>query len=332
MRSFLRKSRSRLAQWSGLNAAARRRLDGNHVVILNYHRVLPREVAIRDSVEEAMFVTPESFAGHLAVLKQYFRVLPLAEVVEHLGARETLPPRACAITFDDGWKDNFDYAYPALRRAELPATIFVVAERMGTLGAFWPDDVLRIWRRMSMARRAEVARQLSVGVSADVAGDADAVVARMKDLEPGMRDEVLAAMLGEGPPPVRELMDWSELAELQSAGIDVESHGSTHAILTGLADGEVRAELERARSTLEGRGLGRHGLFAYPSGRFDDRVARIVAEVGHRAAFTLVGGVASRDADAMRIPRVGVHDGMGRTAGEFLFKIPRSAFGRIPPD
>lgn len=320
--SLLRAARARWTGWTGADARARARLGDRRVVILNYHRVIPRAVAERDRVEQAMYVTPESFGAHLTALTQSFAVLPLHEVTRRLMAQEPLPPGACAITFDDGWLDNFEFAYPALRKAGLPATIFVVTDRVGTLGAFWPDDVMRRWPALADDRRRAVVERIGGGRIDDV----DSILARMKDLDPSTRAEALAAISSDRPTPARELMGWEQLAELQSAGIDIESHSATHAILTGLDDEAVRGELVRARATLADHGLGRHGLFAYPSGRFDDRVAKIVAETGHAAAFTLEGPVAGHGCDPMRIPRFGIHDGMSRTRAEFLSKVPRAAF------
>lgn len=325
--SLLRVARARWTGWTGADARARARLGDRRVVILNYHRVIPRAVAERDRVEQAMFVTPETFAAHLTALSRHFAVLPLHEVTRRLIARKPLPPGACAITFDDGWLDNFAFAYPALRKAGLPATIFVVTDRVGTLGAFWPDDLLRAWPALASDRRRAVVERIGGGRVDDV----DSILARMKELDPRTREDLLAAISRDRPTPARELMGWKELAELQSAGIDIESHSSTHAILTGLDDEAVRAELARARTTLSDHGLGRHGLFAYPSGRFDDRVARIVAETGYAAAFTLEGPVAGHGCDPMRIPRFGIHDGMSRTQCEFLSKVPRAAFAFDEP-
>ncbi len=61
-----------------------------------------------------------------------YRVLPLAELADRLAARAPLPDRAVVLTFDDGFRDNYEHAFPVLQRYAMPATIFLVAGYVGT--------------------------------------------------------------------------------------------------------------------------------------------------------------------------------------------------------
>jgi len=310
---------------SGASARARRRLDGSRALVLMYHRVLPAAEARRDAVEDGMFVTPETFGRHLDWLCDRFHVLPLHEVVERLGAGRPLPAGACAITFDDGWRDNVEHALPALERRHLPATVFVVTERMGTEGAFWPDEVCRRLGPLPAPARAA----LAVRLGADPAHEPLAgVLERLKGLSEPERERALDALREATPAPAarpRELLSWDEVERLARGGVDVESHGASNAILTHLADDAVLRELRTARERLRERGHGRHHLFAYPSGAYDERVLRIAREVGHRAALTVERGLAAAGGDPMRIPRVGLHDDISRTRAEFLWKAVPAA-------
>ena len=325
LRALARRGAALLHGASGAAARARRRLDGTRALVLMYHRVLPAGEARRDAVEDGMYVTPETFGRHLDWLAADFRVLPLHEVVARLADGRALPPGACAITFDDGWRDNAEHALPALARRGLPATVFVVTERMGSEGAFWPDEVCRRLEPLPESER----RALAARLGADRGGEPRAaVLAQLKTLPDGERERALEALRAATPAPPargRELLDWDELDRLARGGVDVESHGATHAILTVLADDAVRAELRTARERLRERGHGRHGLFAYPSGAHDDRVVRIARELGHRAAVTVERGLAAAAGDPLRIPRVGLHDDISRTRAEFLWKAVPAA-------
>ena len=83
--------------------------------ILTYHSVGRRD--------HEMNVTPEAFREQMAWLAENCKVVPLAEAVEGRGG--------VAITFDDGYRDNLTEAAPVLREFGLPATVFVVADRLG---------------------------------------------------------------------------------------------------------------------------------------------------------------------------------------------------------
>ncbi len=79
-----------------------------------------------------MIVTPDSFRQQLRIIKQLFTVMPLSEWSRRQAEGKPLPQRACAITFDDGWRDNFEYALPILQQEQTPATVFAVAGMIGT--------------------------------------------------------------------------------------------------------------------------------------------------------------------------------------------------------
>ncbi len=322
LRTGLRRLRALAYEWSGTNRRARARLDGSRAAVLMYHRVLPRAQAEQRVVEPGMFVTPETFARHLDWLAQQFRVLPLHEIASRLADGAALPPTACAITFDDGWRDNLDFALPALERAGLPATIFLVSERVGTPGVFWPDEVSRRLSGLPEAERRAVARELGAAHASD---PVQAVLAAWKDLSEADREprlERLRAAAADPIPPERELLDWEEVERLAQAGIDLESHCATHAILTGLPRSDAASELSRSLAQLRERGHARHALLAYPSGANDSHVRELAREAGYRAAVTVENGLASRRSDPLALPRLGLHDDVSSTRAEFLRIVP----------
>jgi peptidoglycan/xylan/chitin deacetylase (PgdA/CDA1 family) len=252
-------------------------------------------------------------------------VLPLHEILSRLSDEQPLPRGACAITFDDGWRDNHDHALPLLEKRGLPATIFVVSERVGTEGVFWPDEVCR--RMAGIPITAQ--RALVAAVGAPLHGDpVDSLLAHLKQLHEEPRDRALARLRsGTRDPSVgaRELLDWGELERCARAGIDIEAHGATHAILTRVSRDEAARDLRTARERLRERGHGRHGLLAYPSGAHDEGVRRLARAAGYAAALTTERGLAHTACDPMALPRLGLHDDVSRTRVEFLRLVPGTA-------
>ena len=88
-------------------------------------------------------MSPTHFAQHLDHLKQTCTVLPLIDLIEALRT-QNVPSRAVAITFDDGYSDNYREAYPLLKAAGLPATIFVASGKVDSTREQWWDDLDRI--------------------------------------------------------------------------------------------------------------------------------------------------------------------------------------------
>jgi peptidoglycan/xylan/chitin deacetylase (PgdA/CDA1 family) len=98
-------------------------MSGEETVVLAYH-----SVDLNDSVYT---VSPREFIAQMDYLRKNYNVVPLERIVEYAGGRRDLSGREVAITFDDGYYDNFANAYPYLKKYKLPAAIFV---RAGTVG------------------------------------------------------------------------------------------------------------------------------------------------------------------------------------------------------
>jgi peptidoglycan/xylan/chitin deacetylase (PgdA/CDA1 family) len=105
----------------------------SRAVVVAFHRV-------KDGCgDEPLTVDVATFERYCRFFKSYFRVTPLHEIVDRLEHGESLNGEL-AITFDDGYRDNYENAAPVLERLALPATFFVVTNWIGT-------DVVPAWDR-----------------------------------------------------------------------------------------------------------------------------------------------------------------------------------------
>src|SRR5262249_36518048 len=104
-----------LASIYNLTGLCRARHRGK-VLILMYHRVLPEAELQKRYVQPGMYVLNHVFEEHVQFLQEQFQVLSFNELLDHWNKKEWDPRRLyCVITFDDGWLDNYLYAYPILR-------------------------------------------------------------------------------------------------------------------------------------------------------------------------------------------------------------------------
>jgi peptidoglycan/xylan/chitin deacetylase (PgdA/CDA1 family) len=104
----------------------------HEAVVVAFHRV--RDDADRS---DSLTVDSRTFESYCGFFKRFFNVVPLAELVDTLNGGRA-PHRALAITFDDGYRDNFLHAAPILEKLGLPATFFVVSRWIGTnIVPFW---------------------------------------------------------------------------------------------------------------------------------------------------------------------------------------------------
>lgn len=273
--------------------------------IVNYHRILEQPDPLLESEP-----TVDTFRWQMDLLASCFNVLPLYDALQLL--REgRLPPRAIAITFDDGYRSTHDLALPILKEYGLPATVFVTTGHIDH-GSMWNDVILEATRRLPQGELD--LHDIGFGsyplhTAQDRQQTANALTERSKYLPPPMRADLnrkLEAMVGR--PLEQELMLTRDmLLTLDSNNIEIGGHTITHPILSCISDDEARAEIVGNKQQLEailGKPL---RLFAYPNGKqhidFDMRHARMVEEAGYDAAFTTAVGPVTRHHDSFTIPR-----------------------------
>lgn len=295
-----------------------------------YHRVLPADDARTAGEEPGMVVTPGTFRNHLRWLRPHFELMHLRDWVEKAATGAKLPRRACAITFDDGWRDNFEFAFPILQDEKAPATIFVVSHMIGTKESFWPNRVSRILLHPRFARSdaAELQWLKSFVPPSCTRFDrelAARVIAALKALPD---DEIVARLpmiethLNIGEQAERSLLDWGELDAMVKTGlIEVGSHTCRHVRLTdGLSTAETTREVAESRQLIESR-LGRPtSLFCYPNGDASRHALTLVSQ-HYLAAVTTSHGVNRVSTASHHLLRIGLHEDVSKERQFFLAKL-----------
>jgi peptidoglycan/xylan/chitin deacetylase (PgdA/CDA1 family) len=103
--------------------------------ILAYHKVHP-------SIEDngALTVTPEDFDKQLKLLTKNYEIISLESLVKNFQLLAETGKKYVVITFDDGYKNNYEYAIPILEKYNLTATIFCTAGFINTKRRFFWDE------------------------------------------------------------------------------------------------------------------------------------------------------------------------------------------------
>jgi peptidoglycan/xylan/chitin deacetylase (PgdA/CDA1 family) len=241
------------------------------------------------------------FVGQLRLLSRLANVISLRDALDRLRAGERLPPRAAALTFDDGYRDQLELAVPALARFGLPATFFLVPGFLsGQIRAWW-EDLAWAFERTAVPELVWDARRYDLHRPEQRRAAHDTLLPFLKRLDRRARDEAieeLVTLLGASgqTPGHRLFLDWNGARQLVAAGHDVGSHSLTHAILAREDEETQAAELHDSRSRLEA-GLGRTvDVFAYPNGTANDysnATIRAARKAGYRCAVTTRSGLAT---------------------------------------
>jgi peptidoglycan/xylan/chitin deacetylase (PgdA/CDA1 family) len=278
----------------------------------------------------------------LRAIKHTANVVDLADAVEQLRDGRSLPPRAVALTFDDGYRDNLTHAVPMLRSLGLHATFFLVPGLLDGVPLAW-------WERLGAAVRTSTEVSLRWdGTSYDLRHDRnvalEAISALLKRMDQQQRHAAVAeivAQLGGADEPAtpRTFLDWDEAHELAHSGNSIGSHGSDHAILGNETPAAQREALIGSKAALE------HGLrvpvtmLAYPNGAaedFDATTEAFADAAGYRAAVTTIPGWNSASTPRFRLRRFVLSPERGvrsvvRLAGRWCrHRLPRAA-ARLAP-
>ena len=119
-----RESLARLSNRLGvLNLLERLAAARPGLIVFTYHRIA--EPGADPFYDPVISATPESFRVQVEALGRRVRVLTLGEALEWIASGPPWREPAALITFDDGYRDNFEVAAPILRDRGIPATFFI---------------------------------------------------------------------------------------------------------------------------------------------------------------------------------------------------------------
>ncbi|MHB8626585.1 MAG: polysaccharide deacetylase family protein [Aggregatilineales bacterium] len=313
---------SRTSQLSSIlyKAQAQRLLDAywgaDRLTVLSYHRIIDWDTPDFELYRPNVSASPDMFDRQMAYVSKHFNVIDLACLEAFLLNGIPLPKRSLLITFDDGYRDNYTYAYPIMRRYQLTGVIFLIADKMTNPTAPWWDVCGYMFKRTKKTRAA-----------LPVVGDSDLSKPKLNETarESFMRaikklpeSQKQAAMLElsnalDVPEPKLDeplFVSWDEVRSLVENGIACQSHTVTHPIMTRIDPAEQKRQLAESRAVIEKETGQRVIAFAYPNGTPDDydvTTRQALHETGYRIAFTLSPGpmrAATANANPLEIRRV----------------------------
>jgi peptidoglycan/xylan/chitin deacetylase (PgdA/CDA1 family) len=290
-------------------------------IILFYHKVQRRPSGVwGEPVLDA-----HAFRQQISFLASEYLPIPLSELVAALREKVPLPERTVAITFDDGYRNNFLMAAPILRQYRVPATLFITTGLVGTGRWMWAYELEKIFHlhppeEISAAARHPVIKLLcEQSVSSRIA-----LMACVEYLKSVRHLELLEVMnrirerFPMAPDDENRFLSWSEVRQLRNYGFEFGAHTESHPILVRQQPKDVERELAASRDTLE-RQLGeRPKLFAYPNGDTSPAVTELVGRY-FDAAVTTQPGTCLLSANLLELPRMGAPN----TVSDLAFQLER---------
>jgi peptidoglycan/xylan/chitin deacetylase (PgdA/CDA1 family) len=275
--------------------------------VLLYHRVADLGLD-----PHGLAITPQEFDQQMRQLRDEFSVLPLTDLLQAIRTN-TAPPNAVALTFDDGYIDNFEQASPILSRHGLPATFFFTTECLDA------SDYMYWWDRLAIAvyrTRSELPfafegpdglRSFNVETAAQRRALHEILYQWILAMPCVQRDwtvEQVWAWAGTSPDHSSRRMQVNELLDLaQRPGHEIGAHSVRHVKLPIEIYGVQLDEVGQSKATLEDI-LGKPvTTFAYPYGAHDSTTTAIVRDFGFANAL-VCGDAVAGSGSPWEVPRL----------------------------
>ena len=303
-----------------------------------YHRILPATDTRAQIEEPGMVVTPESFSAHLGAITQYFEIVKLSSWIERRNQGFPLPAKACAITFDDGWADNHEFAFPILKQASVPATIYLVSDMIGTKHLFWPERLARIITALTPLQAHDwsqpclewLGRIIGSGNELPKTPPSNELISRIIARAKYLPDEEIHAKLDqiEEEFDLKEtchspaILDREQLLEMTSSGlIEAGSHTCRHIrLIEQVPEAVMKAEISDSRVAIEQLTGTPVTTFCYPNGDYSPKALEIVRH-NYAGAVTTRKGWNTANSDVHLIHRIGIHQDIAHDETAFLARI-----------
>ena len=320
-----------LVRTGGWNILLRTWARRDATIVLTYHRVLEKWEPTLDYSQPGMVVTVPTFERQLSFLERYFEIVPLGMLIDDRAMRRVARRPRCVITFDDGWRDNYDLAFPILRRHDVPATIFLTTDFIGSERTFWHTDLmyLLLHGELSQVMRDERAlagfpeavrdclRRCAGPPPVAWADDLHTLIETVKATcdEGTIQDliDTLAQAAGLRRPFLPErrfFLDWDQVREMAANRVEIGSHTCSHRILTRLTAVDAEQELVRSKAEIESR-VGRDvEHLAFPNEDADAALVALAARAGYRTACAVGVGDGAAGSSIRALHRAGMHEGV----------------------
>lgn len=318
-----------------------RNIKDNRLLVLNYHRI----TNVPD-YNDPLKVSKNIFEKQIYFLKENYNIITGDELLDIIRNKKPIPNKACLLTFDDGWRDNYTNAYPILKKYDVPAIIFISTDYVGTNNIFWHeqlqellnsipvdldiitiDKVLADWPNKIRSTVCEIIKQPKSKRQLII----NELITMLKPFNPKKINNLIIKLSKQYK---QELIDeplvlsWDEIHEMSKNNIYFGSHTKSHAILTQIEEDKLNQELNESKRILEKWVEKPIYYFSYPNGNYNEKIANSVKDAGYIAAFAMVSGKIFSNNNLYEIERNMIKEqssrGINGEFSELLFKVELS--------
>lgn len=267
------------------------------IFIINHHRV--GDAASGRFDRDVFSASADSFDLQVNYCKKHFNIVAGEELEELVSGRAPLKRLHVAITFDDGYINDYTTSFEILKANNCAAAFFLVPEYVGTSTVPWWDEIAYLVRNSPRPHiTLSIPAPLTVTLGTDRQPAIRAVLRHYKRPENLHGDKLLAELREQAdcelPTPQRRFITWQEAREMKDAGMVIGSHTQTHGILGQMSPEAQWWELTESKKNIEANLGSKVDSLAYPvgiRGSFTETTEEIARSAGYKMCFSFYGGI-----------------------------------------
>ncbi|WP_316365776.1 polysaccharide deacetylase family protein [Candidatus Thiodiazotropha sp. CDECU1] len=275
-------------------------------------------------------VDPANFDMHLSIVTKLFTIEDTKGIADILNNNAKISEPKCIITFDDGWSDNYEYAFPLLQKYHCPALIFVPVNYISSTSTFWQERLgFLIWKSTEINTVDSRITLKKYGMDKlDEKNKQSSIMNYVRSLKSLSYREIDTIMSDfsqmislDEVSSVDKHMSWEELVELNSNNIQIGSHACSHKILTQLDSKEIYEELKQSKTIIEDKLRIKVKDIAYPNGNYNKEIGEIAKKTGYELGFGTTFGHVDSSVDKYNLKRININDDIADSKPMFLATI-----------
>ena len=240
---------------------------GSKIFILTYHRIGPN-----NNTWQYPPTSTSDFEKQMKYLKKTNKIISLNRLAEIIQEGKPLKEKIAVVTLDDGYKDNYMYAFPILKKYNIPATIFLVTGHIDTSNLFWFDKVKYLICNTKLESiKLHGLGDFSLNSMKDRLKSLFIIIEKLKKISDEKKNDILENLVNifnvDIPHDLGQdiNLSWEEVKEMSECGVEFGAHTVTHPILTRISLDQAKFEILQSKKDIEKRLNQSVTTFSYPN-------------------------------------------------------------------
>ncbi len=267
----------------------RRKISKSQVIILVYHRIGP----VTDKWSINPMLHHKLFEEQINYFSKNFEIISLNALSEMI-TKGTIPEKAVVITFDDGYKDNYEVAFPILKKYNAPATIFLATGAIEEKKLFWWDLINYVLFHTDMKSiDIQGIGSYQLISNEDKIETGLNIQEKLKKMDNNKKESIIEELINLTDVNIPEklgknyILSWREIKRMEKKGIEFGSHTVNHPILTNVSLDEAKWEIINSKNCIEENLATEVKSFAYPNGDYNAKILSLVENLGFSSSVSV---------------------------------------------